>query len=125
MALPSTHERIEGQTIMEVSDRFAALGFAGQFIARAGSLVECAQCGERSPASEVAMLRLARLEGPSDPGSQLIIAAVECPRCHERGTLTLAYGPGSPMVDAEVLSDLNDMRSATRPAESVRVPPAD
>jgi hypothetical protein len=123
MALsPSADERIEGQTILDVMERLAALGYTGNLMAKEGGMVQCGTCSQRSPASEVAMERLARIEGASDPGAEVLVAGVMCPRCQARGALTLAYGPMASEVDAEVLARLQDMRHPTRPSEATPVP---
>jgi hypothetical protein len=55
-------------------------------------------------------LALHRLEGASDPGDEIAVAAVECPACEERGTLALAFGSSAPIEDKLVLSLLDDRR---------------
>ncbi|HEV8361727.1 MAG TPA: hypothetical protein VGR28_14855 [Candidatus Thermoplasmatota archaeon] len=119
---PGTQERIEGQTITDVIERLAALGYDTHLMAKEGGMVLCAACGQRSAARDVAMERIARMEGPSDPGSEVLIAGVMCPQCGARGALTLTYGPMASDVDSEVLLALRDERPTARSAEAATVP---
>lgn len=98
----------DGETLLQVIDAFEAEGYAGQFIARPGSIVECATCHTETPANKmVGDRRLHRLEGASDPDDMVAVAALRCPSCGTLGTLVLKFGPESSAVDADVLRCLD------------------
>jgi hypothetical protein len=93
----------DASTILDVLRAFEQQGFTGQFAAREGGRVECLSCRRRSPAAEIELRQLRRLEGASDPDDMLALAALLCPLCGARGTLVLTYGPSAPDDDAAVL----------------------
>lgn len=98
----------DGRTLLEVIDALEAEGYTGQFMARAGSMVECATCHTSTPANEmVGDHRLYRLEGASDPDDMVAVAALRCPSCNTRGTLVLKFGPEASIEDAEVMCCLD------------------
>jgi hypothetical protein len=101
------------ETLGAATARYERKGFTGQFGALPGGRVQCFTCQHASEAGDVAMLALHRLEGASDPGEEMAVAAVECPVCDARGTLTLVYGPMAPPEDSMVLARLADERGAT------------
>jgi hypothetical protein len=98
------------QTIADVIRALEADGYAGQFRAVEGGNVECFTCREISPAATVAVAKMERLEGPTDPADMLAVAAISCPQCSARGTLLLGYGPDSTLEDAEALEALGNAR---------------
>jgi hypothetical protein len=100
----------DAQTIADVIRALESEGYTGQFRAGEGGNVECLRCHESSPASAVAVEKVARLEGPTDPADMVALAAVTCPRCASAGTLLLGYGPDSSLEDADVLQALGDAR---------------
>ena len=75
-----------------------------------------------SAADAVAVERLSRTEGASDPADMVVVAAVRCPRCDARGTLALKYGPGASPEEAEILAHLDDRdrRRQMAPATGAR-----
>ena len=97
-------------SLAEVVRRYEAHGFPSQFAARPGGNVRCLSCRRDHPARWVRLLALHRLEGDSDPGDEVAVAALECPACEERGTLALAFGPAAPIEDKLVLALLDDKR---------------
>lgn len=109
-----THPEFAGDatTLKEALDRFEATGYTGQFAARAGTQVICFTCHEESPAANVGLAALIRIEGASDPDDEVAVAALDCPRCQAKGTVALTYGPEAPVDDAEVLAALEDRRRA-------------
>jgi len=100
----------EPGSISDAVRRFEARGYTGQFGARRGAKVICFTCRAASEAREVWLERTHRFEGVSDPGEEVLVAAVVCPRCAAKGTLVLSYGPGSSAEDAAVLLELKDRR---------------
>lgn len=101
------------ETLTDVVARYEKEGFKGQFAARAGAKVFCNTCRQESNAGKVSLLALHRLEGVSDPGEEMAVAALECPLCHAKGTLALTFGPGSTPEDGMVLAQLPDDRGTT------------
>jgi hypothetical protein len=107
-------------TLLEVIDAFEAEGYVGQFMARAGSLVECATCHISTPADKmVGDHRLYRLEGASDPDDMVAVAALRCPTCTALGTLVLKFGPEASAIDADVLRCL-DVPAGAAGGDAVR-----
>jgi hypothetical protein len=97
-------------SLAAVVARYERHGFPSQFAARPGGNVRCLSCHRDHPARWVQLLALHRLEGDSDPGEEVVVAALQCPACEERGTLALAFGPGAPIEDKLVLALLDDRR---------------
>lgn len=108
-------------SLVEVVRRYERHGFPSQFAARPGGNVRCLACRRDHPARWVPLLALHRLEGPSIQDRETAVAAVECPACEERGTLTLGFGPSAAIEDRLVLSFLDGWRSASEPAVGLRV----
>jgi hypothetical protein len=97
----------------EVVHRYERHGFPSRFAVRPGGNVRCLACRRDHPARWVPLLALHRLEGDSEPGDEVAVAAVECPACEERGTLALAFGSAAPVEDKLVLSLLDDRGEAS------------
>lgn len=113
MSTRPQHERIEGATVADALARFEAAGYASQFGPRPDGEVMCFTCRETVDARQVELHELWRTEGASDPSAMAAVAAVECPRCHARGTLVLTYGPAGAPEDGTVLRRLEDLRART------------
>ena len=93
---------------LNVLKRYEEEGFTGQFGTRAGGKVMCFSCREESPAARIKVHAMHRLEGSSDPADEMLVAAVTCPACGVKGTLSLSYGAGSTAEDGLVLKALDD-----------------
>ncbi len=100
--------------LVEVLARYEALGYRGQFGARAEGRVVCFTCRAEQDATEVGLHALYRLEGTSNPDGEAAVAAVECGRCHARGTFVVTYGPEAPVEEALALRGLRDERAQRR-----------
>ena len=100
----------DAETLLDVLARFTKEGWSSQFATLSGGIVECESCRQRTPAAELPVLELRRLEGASDPDDMLAVVAVECPNCRLRGSLVLNYGPTATEEDAAVLLGLGDAR---------------
>jgi len=100
----------DAQTIADAIRVLESEGYTSQFRALEGGILECLHCHESTPAAAVAVEKMARLEGPTDPADMVALAALTCPRCGARGTLLLGYGPDSSLEDAEALQALGDAR---------------
>jgi hypothetical protein len=112
MPAPAAAEHPE-ETLRDVVARYEHAGFRGQFGTRPAGRILCFACRGESDAHGVPLLALRRLEGSSDPGEEVAVAAVECPACRTRGTLALTYGVGAAAEDAVVLGLLRDRRGGT------------
>jgi len=102
----------DATTLGESTDAMEREGFVGQFAAEEDGLVRCFTCREASPARDVEVELIRRVEGASDPDDMEAVAAIHCPRCGTAGTLVLSYGPESTMEDDQVLRELTDRRPA-------------
>ena len=98
----------DDKTIAEVMAGMEADGFDGQMAARPGGSVVCFSCRRESPADEVGLQALHRIEGVSDPDDMVAVAALVCPRCGARGTVVLGYGPEADPDESEVLARLGN-----------------
>jgi len=96
-----------GATISDFLAFFAGQGYAGTFLVAQGGRIECANCHTQRAAEEFELSRVRRVEGVSDPDDMCIVAAMTCPECDARGTLTACYGPGLTPNDADVLRHLD------------------
>jgi hypothetical protein len=97
-------------TITDVLAGYAQGGFSSSFIVTDDSELECVECSVVSPANQVAMSSLRRLEGASDPSDMMAVVAVACPACAVRGTVILGFGPMATLQDSDVLQNLLDLR---------------
>lgn len=91
-------------SLVEVVRRYERHGFPSHFVARPGGNIRCLACHRDHPARWVTLLASHRLEARSRAGKDVALAAVECPACEERGTLSLALGPEAPAEDRLALS---------------------
>jgi hypothetical protein len=98
----------DAETLLDVLARYTDKGWSSQFAARTGGMVECESCRNTTPAVDVPVLELRRLEGASDPDDMLAVVAIECPRCGLRGSLVLNYGPTATEDVASVLLGLDN-----------------
>lgn len=91
-----------GDTLATLEDE----GFRGQFVPEAGGKLRCLACGYRAEANRFTLHRLCRVEGASDPADMAAVAALECSRCHTKGTVALKYGADTDPDSADVLKVL-------------------
>lgn len=103
----------DNTTLTEVLDLYSVGGYAGLFGVSLDGRVDCGTCDAISDANDVTMHSMRRLEGASDPDDMLAVAAVTCPACGTKGTLTLSFGPMASSEDSNVLSGLKDERDDT------------
>src|SRR3954454_22200594 len=78
-------------TLTEVLAGYAEGGFTSGFSVAENTRLECLTCGEDSPASEVRLSSLRRLEGASDPVGMVAVVAPACPNCSAQGTVVLGF----------------------------------
>lgn len=103
----------DATSLAEALARFEAEGFTGQFGVPEGGVLRCFSCHTDSPAGQVTLEALIRVEGASDPDDMVAVAALECPHCSARGTAAFKYGPEAPVEESEVLRDLADRRTGS------------
>ena len=96
-----------GLTIMEALESAAGDGYTTQFHSVEGGEVRCEAGGHRVNPAALSAESIWRIEGTSDAADMMIVAAVTCPRCDARGTLTLGYGPNTSAADEAVLRYLD------------------
>ena len=96
-------------TVTEVLQSLAEKGYDTDFFLD-GNQVRCAGCGAVIAAADLTIDEVYRFEGPSDPGDEMIVVALECRQCGRRGTFTSAYGPDTTPEEAEILLALRDGR---------------
>ncbi|MGH9223971.1 MAG: hypothetical protein ACRD2W_09385 [Acidimicrobiales bacterium] len=99
----------EVHTLGDLLAAFEVEGYKGQMAAAPGGHVVCLTCHQESPAAEMRLDALERMEGASDPADMLAVAALACPLCSAHGTLVLSYGPEASEDDADVLAALGDV----------------
>jgi len=98
----------DDKTIDEVISDLEADGYGAQMAARAGGRIVCFACRQESPADDVDVHALHRIEGVSDPDDMVAVAALTCPRCGARGTIVLGYGPEADPDDSDALVRLGN-----------------
>ena len=86
----------------------AEQGWSEQATPLEGALIRCEACGQTSPADEVGVDSLHRVEGASDPDDMAAVVAITCPHCGSLDALVLTYGPEASAADADVLLALPD-----------------
>lgn len=96
-------------TVTEALNSLQAEGFDSDFTVK-GNRVECGRCSALVSAPELTIHEIHRFEGQSDPGDEMIVVAVTCRRCGERGTIVTGYGTASSPEEAELLLALRDGR---------------
>jgi hypothetical protein len=101
-------------TLKTVIDHFEADGYRGQFVPTDGARLRCLTCRVVSPASAIPLLALSRLEGTSDPGDEVAVAALVCPNCGTRGTFVAHFGPEASLEEADAFAALADERGPNR-----------
>lgn len=90
-----------------MTNALAAEGWTGQATPLEGGEVRCEACTQLTPADELAVDEVERIEGASDPDDMVVVVAFACPHCDARDVLVLAYGPEASAADADVLTKLN------------------
>lgn len=93
-------------SLSEVLAEFKADGYEGDLFAEEGGDVRCGTCNEVSPAGELDVGELRRLEGASDPSDMSAVVAATCPRCGAKGVMVVMFGPEASGADTDVLAAL-------------------
>lgn len=96
-------------------------GFSADLFAEEGGRIRCGACDTLTPAGEVDVAELRRLEGASDPADMAAVVAATCPRCGSKGVMVVMYGPEASGADSDVLAALaTPATPGERPGADVR-----
>ena len=98
----------DNTTAVAELERFRQDGYDEDFYVEAGPGLRCRSCGETTPAAELELDALRRLEGASDPADMAAILALQCSSCGAKGTAMVHYGPGATREEDELLRALPD-----------------
>lgn len=107
---PTAGAPSDGTTLTAVLDALAEEGYAGNATVDDDGAVRCSACRELTPADEVGIERIRRLEGASDPADQALVLGIRC-GCGAAVALVVRYGPEAGAGDAAFLSQSGAARS--------------
>ena len=95
------------ETVTDALVRLRSAGYTADFSATYDGQLACSSCGRTMNPAEVHVDETIRFEGDTNPDDQDIVVALhgDC-SCGCRGTYTAAYGPSTPVNDADVLRQL-------------------
>jgi hypothetical protein len=96
-------------TLSAVLTDYAEAGYVGQ-LRVADDGVHCSVCGQVSPAEQIEIRSLRRLEGASDPADMAAVIATACPVCSTLGTIVVMYGPEASEAEVRLLRRAQDHR---------------
>lgn len=103
------HRRGAPDTVVEAVAELEAEGYEDDLHVRDAG-VHCSACGHVVDAHELAIDRLFRFEGNSDPDDESIVLGLSCSHCGVRGILVTAYGSAADQDEVAVLRALLDRR---------------
>jgi hypothetical protein len=93
-------------SIFEILRDFQDDGFSADLYAEEGGDIRCGACNVATPAGDVDVAELRRMEGASDPADMAAVVAATCPSCGSRGVMVVMYGPEASGADTDVLAAL-------------------
>lgn len=96
----------DSSSIFEILRDFQSDGFSADLFAEEGGDIRCGSCDAVTPAREVNVAELRRLEGASDPADMAAVVAATCPSCGSKGVMVVMYGPEASGADIDVLAGL-------------------
>jgi hypothetical protein len=103
----------DGTTLVAVLQGYATAGWSADLTVTPEGRVRCPRCGADSDGAEIGYQSVRRLEGASDPGDEMAVYALTCPRCLARGTLVLHYAADAAPEAVTLLHQLAERRSDT------------
>ena len=109
----------DASSISEILADFGDDGFSADLFAQEGGGIRCGVCSVVTPAAEIEVAALRRMEGASDPADMAAVVAAPCPACGAKGVLVVMYGPEAGPADQDVLAAL------PTPADPAERPGAD
>lgn len=89
------------ETMLEAVARLRSTGFRHDVNAASAGRLRCSACGALNDPVDVTLSETARFEGDSNPDDQSILVALTT-ACGHRALYSSAYGPSTPVADAEV-----------------------
>jgi hypothetical protein len=95
-------------TLTDVLAELGAAGWAGNVTVTEEARIRCPGCREELDPAGLTVDSLRRMEGTSDPDDMLVVVAVTCGSCGEKGAAVVHYGPTASPEEAEVLQLLDD-----------------
>lgn len=98
----------DNTTVVAELERLRTDGYGGEFLLEAGPALRCRSCDHLTPAGELELDALRRMEGASDPADMAAILALTCASCGSKGTAMVHYGPGATEDEDELLRVLPD-----------------
>jgi hypothetical protein len=101
----------EMETLSDATRRLQDAGYGVNWYADDTGLLVCQECQLELDPAEAVIHEVVRFEGPSDPGDEAILFAVQGPGDH-RGLYSVTYGPYMPAGDSTVVRALNGTRSS-------------
>lgn len=110
--MPHVRAQPTDATLSQVLAGLAAEGYDADFFVDDEGGICCRACGTCTAADEISLDGLRRIEGASDPADMAAVLAVTCPRCGERGSAIVRYGPEASAGDAQVLLTIDNHRGA-------------
>ncbi len=93
-------------SIFEILRDFQDDGFTADLFAEEGGDIRCGACSVATPAGDIDVAELRRMEGASDPADMAAVIAATCPSCGSRGVMVVMYGPEASGADTDVLAAL-------------------
>ena len=110
--MPNVRPQPTDATLSQVLAGLASEGYDADFFVDDEGGICCRTCGTCTPADQITLDGLRRIEGASDPADMAAVLAVTCSRCGERGTAIVRYGPEAGPGDAVVLLTIDNHRGA-------------
>lgn len=96
-------------TLSEATERLTAAGYTAEFRAEADGLHAVGTGCLHAP-EDLSVDEIVRFEGSTDPQDESMLFALSCGEHGVRGTWVVAFGPGIPPRDAEMVRRLPDER---------------
>ena len=99
----------DNTTLSAVLAEYTQAGYEGQLRADDDG-VHCSVCRQVSPAEQIEIRALRRLEGASDPADMAAVIATACPACGTPGTIVVMFGPEATEPEVRLLRRAQDHR---------------
>jgi hypothetical protein len=99
----------DNTTLSAVLAEYAEAGYEGQLRVDDDG-VHCSVCSQVSPAEQIEIRSLRRLEGASDPADMAAVIATTCPACSTPGTIVVMFGPEASEPEVRLLRRAQDHR---------------
>lgn len=100
----------DSTTLVAVLAAMAAEGFAQDMFVTEEAQVRCGACHRDTAPADLALDRMRRLEGASDPADMAAVLGITCGHCGARGTAVVRFGPEAGPQDDELMLAIDDQR---------------